>query len=221
MTSGSRVITVAAQKGGTGKSTVAIHLAVEALRAHRSSEVVILDVDPQGSVSDWAMRRATEDPMVLRVQPGNLEGYVDQARRDGIAYIFIDTPPHADATIVSAARMADLVLLPIRPGPFDIKAAAKTVEIVRRVGRPGLFVLNQVPPTGSEGEDTVSVLAELFPDFRVAEARLGQRKAFMQALISGLAITEYDRQTSRAVGEIKALFREVSNRLHYRSASAP
>lgn len=209
MSGAMKVIAVATQKGGAGKSAIAIHLAVEAMRARPGTQVLLLDLDPQGSVADWAKRRAAPDPIVLQALPGNLAAYLGQAQEDGIDLVVIDTPPHAGATIDAAVRAADLVVIPIRPGPFDIAAAAGTVEILRQVGRPGLFVLSQVAAVGTEADDTEAVLRELFPEVPVAKARLGYRKAFMQALISGQAITEFDRVRSKAVREIKALAVEI------------
>jgi hypothetical protein len=107
------------------------------MRARPGAQVLLLDLDPQGSVTDWAKRRAAPDPIVLQALPGNLSAYLDQAREDGIDLVVIDTPPHAGATIDAAVRAADLVVIPIRPGPFDIAAAAGTVEILRQVGRTG------------------------------------------------------------------------------------
>ncbi len=104
-------------------------------------------------------------------------------------------------------------MIPIRPGPFDIDAAGGTIEIMRETRTPGLFVLSQVSASGSEGDDTEAVLAELHPGVPVAKARLGHRKAFMQALISGQAITEFERPSSKAVGVIKELFQQVKKSL--------
>jgi chromosome partitioning protein len=210
MTDKMKVIAVATQKGGAGKSTIAIHLAVEAMRARPGTQVLLLDLDPQGSVIDWARRRSDPDPIVLQALPGNLSAYVDQAREDGVELVVIDTPPHAGATIDAAVRVADLVVIPIRPGPFDIAAAAGTVEILRQVGRQGLFVLSQVAAVGPEADDTEAVLKDLYQDVPVATARLGHRKAFMQALISAQAITEFDRVGSKAMREIEALTDEVA-----------
>lgn len=87
-----KVIALATQKGGSGKSTISIHLAVEALRSRKSAQVVILDLDPQGSVADWAERRELEAPIVLQALPGNLPAYLSQAREDDVDYVIIDTP---------------------------------------------------------------------------------------------------------------------------------
>jgi len=133
--------------------------------------------------------------------PGNLAAYLDQAHQDGIDFVVIDTPPHAGATIDVAVRAADLVVIPIRPGPFDIAAAAGTVEILRQVGRSGMFVLNQVAPAGPVADDAEALLSELYPDVAVAQARLGQRKAFMKALISGQAIIEFDWKRLRRAAQ--------------------
>lgn len=139
--------------------------------------------------------------------------YLSQAEEDDADCVVIDTPPHAGDTIDAAPPAADLVVIPIRPGLFDINAAAGTVEIMKQTGRPGIFVLSQVAAVEPEGDDTAAVLQELYPDVPVAKARLSQRKAFMQALISGQAVTEFDRPSSKAVGEIKPLFREVRSKL--------
>ena len=213
MSAPTKIIAVATQKGGAGKSTIAVHLAVEALRSKKSAQVVLLDLDPQGSVAGWAQRRDLGDPIVLSALPANLGSYLDHARSERIDWVIIDTPPHAGATIDAAVRAADLVVIPIRPGPFDIDAAAGTVEILAQTGGKGLFVLSQVAPRGSEGDDAAEVLAGLYPGLPIAKARLGQRKAFMQALISGQAITEFERPSAKSVGEIQALFREVRNSL--------
>lgn len=213
MTRKTKVIAVATQKGGAGKSTISIHLAVQAMQSNKDAQVILLDLDPQGSVADWAKLRELEDPIVLQAMPGNLSAYLSQALEDGADYVVIDTPPHAGGTIDAAIRAADLVVIPIRPGPFDIKAADGTVEILKQAGRPGLFVLSQVPAVGPEADDTAAVLQDLYPDVPVARARLGQRKAFMQSLISGQAITEFDRPSSKAVREIIMLFAEVRGRL--------
>lgn len=136
-----------------------------------------------------------------------------QAKADGADYVVIDTPPHAGETIDAAPPAAELEVIPIRPDPFDVNAAADTVELMAQTGRPGIFVLSQLAAVGPKGDDTAAVLQELYPEVPVAKARLGQRKAFMPALISGQAITEFGRPSSKAVGEIKALFREMRSRL--------
>ncbi|MDD9724577.1 AAA family ATPase [Roseovarius sp. SK2] len=213
-----KIIAVATQKGGAGKSTISIHLAVQAMQSKKSAQVILLDLDPQGSVAEWAKLRELEDPIVLQAMPGNLTAYLSQAEEDGADYVVIDTPPHAGGTIDAAIRAADLVVIPIRPGPFDIRAAAGTVEIVKQAERPGLFVLSQVAAVGPEADDTEAVLEELYTDIPLAKTRLGQRKAFMQALISGQAITEFDRPNSKAVREIITLFGEVRGKLQRHSS---
>ncbi len=183
------------------------------MQSKKTAQVILLDLDPQGSVADWAKLRELEDPIVLQAMPGNLSAYLCQAQEDGADYVVIDTPPHAGRTIDAAIRAAHLVVVPIRPGPFDIKAADGTVEILKHTGRPGLFVLSQVPAVGPEADDTAAVLQDLYPDVPVAKARLGLRKAFMQALISGQAITEFNQRGSKTVREIITLFAEVRGRL--------
>ena len=183
------------------------------MRSKKSAKVALLELDPQGSVADWTSRRDLEDPIVLSAMPGNLEAYLDHARKDRADGVVIDTPPHAGATIDTAIRAADLVAVPIRPGPFDINAASGTIQIMRETRTPELFVLSQVSASESEGDDTEAVLTELHPDVPVAKARLGHRKGFRQALISGQVITEFERPSSKAFGEITALFQQVKKQI--------
>lgn len=206
-----KVLTIGAQKGGAGKSTTAVHLAVQAALDGRRT--MIVDLDVQGSVASWAERRAADDPLVVRSSPGQLPEILELARSEGMDLVVLDTPPHTGGTIDVAFSRADLVVVPIRPGPFDIDAASATIDVLRSSGRPGVFLLSQVPPRGSEADDTASLLEDLYPDMQVLEARVTTRKAFMQALIEGRAVREFEPPSSKAVAEIQALYDEIMRRI--------
>lgn len=208
-----KVITIGVQKGGSGKSTICVHLAVEAQK--RGKSVAIIDLDPQGSVSAWARRRETEDPLVLQSSPGQLSEMLKLAREEAVDLVLIDTPPHAGGTIDVAFRAADLVLLPVRPGPFDIDAAGATIDVLRTSRTDGLFLLSQIPPRGSEADDTEALLSESYPDVDVLAARITTRKAYMTALIGGMAVREFEPDSSKAVLEIEALFNEIVEKLKW------
>ena len=124
-----KVITLLAQKGGSGKSTAAINLAVAAeegggRRSRRTAAIV--DADPQASAAAWRFQRAAETPVVIAAGPGELGTKLAACRDAGAAFAFVDTAPHTERTAVEAARLADLVLIPCRPSLLDIKALAPT-----------------------------------------------------------------------------------------------
>lgn len=202
-----KVITIGVQKGGSGKSTIAVHLAVEAQR--RGKSVVLIDVDPQGSISSWAKRREIEAPIVIQASAGQLSEMRAMAKAEEVDLLIIDTPPHAGGTIDLAFRIADLVILPVRPGPFDIDAAGATVELLRDSQTKGVFLLTQIPPRGSEADDTAALLGEQYLDIEVLNSRITNRKAYMTALIEGKAVREFEPESSKAVQEIAHLFDEL------------
>jgi chromosome partitioning protein len=206
-----KTIAVGVQKGGSGKSTVSVHLAVEAHR--RGKSVVLIDVDPQGSVASWARRREIEAPLVLQSTAGQLSDMLKMAEDERVDLVIIDTPPHAGGTIDLAFRIADLVILPVRPGPFDIDAAGATVELLRGSQTRGVFLLTQIPPRGSEADDTAALLGEQYADIQVLSARITNRKAYMTALIEGKAVREFETESSKAVQEIAHLFDELMEKI--------
>lgn len=206
-----KVITIGVQKGGSGKSTVAVHLAVEAQR--RGKSVVLIDVDPQGSISSWAKRREIEVPIVIQASAGQLSEMKAMAKAEEVDLLIIDTPPHAGGTIDLAFRIADLVILPVRPGPFDIDAAGATVELLRSSQTKGVFLLSQIPPRGTEADDTSALLGEQYTDIEVLNSRITNRKAYMTALIEGKAVREFEPESSKAVQEIAHLFDELMEKI--------
>jgi len=124
-----QIIAVASQKGGSGKTTLAGHLAVAADRAG-VGPVALVDTDRQGSLSEWWNARKAETPLFARTSTAGLAADVERMRGLGIKFLFVDTPPAIEATIVEVIRQADLVIVPARPSPHDLRAAGATVEIV-------------------------------------------------------------------------------------------
>ena len=125
------VIAIVAQKGGTGKTTLTLSLAVAAQQAGFVS--AIIDLDPQATATNWADRRNNEPPVVVSAQPARLLHVLKSAQDTGAQMVFIDTPPRAEQTAMAAAKAANLILVPCRPAIFDLDTVATTLELVRYI----------------------------------------------------------------------------------------
>ncbi|MEQ9815210.1 MAG: ParA family partition ATPase [Azospirillaceae bacterium] len=202
-----RVITIAQQKGGAGKTTLTAHLAVGFGEA--GLRVAVLDIDPQGSLSAWAALRGGQPPEHRQAGGWRTASEVDKLRRD-FDLILIDSPPHAETEAKLAVREADIVIVPVQPSPMDIWATKPTLDLARAEGREVLVVLNRVPPRARLVDLAREKLAEL--DVAVMDATLGNRVGFAAALMEGRAVTEEGRQ-SAAAQEIQALVAELRRRL--------
>ncbi|GJD66589.1 ParA family protein [Methylobacterium frigidaeris] len=204
-----RTITIAARKGGVGKTTLATHLSV--IAAEGSKPVLLFDTDPQRSLAWWWQLRATETPALVECEARELATILPAAQGEGVAFAIIDTPPHAENSISEAMRSADLVLVPTRPGPFDLAAVATTLDLAQRVGKKPLAVINHAPPrTGSSEPAIVAEARETLTKMgaTVAEAVVSQRVAMSHAVIGGQTVNEYEPE-GRAAAEMLALWREV------------
>lgn len=208
-----KVLTVFTSKGGSGKSTVAIHMAVLASQQKRMNRTLLLDYDVQGSSTFWTRLRKVENPPVLPADPGSFAGYLDQAEEEGIDLVVVDMPPHSATQAGLVLSRSDLVLVPVRPGAFDIGAIETTVEAITENETRGMFVLNQVPSRGPEGDEAEEVLTQLAPQIPVAKSRLITRKPFSTALNAGMAITEFAGPSEKAAKEATALFAEIKRNL--------
>ncbi len=207
-----RVLTIAQQKGGAGKSTLAVNLAVAWARAGHTTALV--DIDPQGSTARWAEVRAT-DPAL---EDSGLSATVitgwrttNQVKRlaDENDVVVIDSPPHAETDAKLAIRAADTVVVPMQPGPADLWATAPTLDIATAEKRPCLIVLNRVPPRGKLVERIVAEVEAMDrANLGVAAARIGNRIAFASAFAEGKGVLESEPR-GQAAAEIKALADEL------------
>jgi chromosome partitioning protein len=183
------VIAIIAQKGGTGKTTLTLALALAAQQAGKTA--VIIDLDPQATACNWADRRRHEPPFVVSAQPARLSQVLQTAQENGAEMVFIDTPPRAEQAAIAAAKAAGLILLPCRPAVFDLDTLATTLELIRYAGgRKVAAILNGAPPRGQKKAQATEVIREL--GVEVCPDALGQRAAFSDAGIYGLAAQEYD-----------------------------
>ena len=174
---------------GPGKTTLAVHLAV--LADAVLADAVLVDLDPQRSAGDWWRAREADVPALVETDAGQLADVIAAAEADNLPLAIVDTPPHAEQAIVTAAQLADLVIIPTRPGILDLRAVGRTVDIVRDVGTAAAIVLNACPPGRGSGE--ASIVREARASLKgyglpVARATITQRVALGHALIDGLAI---------------------------------
>ena len=158
------VIVFASRKGGSGKSTLAAHLAAQ---VHKSTKPCLLvDADPQGSLTLWHKLRGTNEP-AIKTAVNSVSGIVAAAKRDGIEWVFIDTPPNMSAVVEDAIRNATMVIIPARPGVFDVNAVQETIQTCRAARKPYAVVLNGAPARRDEVESPIVTIArEALAKFR-------------------------------------------------------
>ena len=202
-------ISILSQKGGSGKTTLALNLAgaVEAA----GQVPVVADIDQQGSCKHWYDRRGRATPLVISAQAVALGEVIKRSSENGADYLIIDTAPQSESTALHACRVADLTLIPCRPSFMDLKAVSVTVDLVRLVRRPALFVLSCVRPRDRTLPDGAEDFLRRY-DLPVAEQRITHRAAFVHALIRGETVQEFD-PACVAAAEIGSLFEFVRERL--------
>jgi chromosome partitioning protein len=204
-----QIIGIASQKGGSGKTTLAGHLAVQAEQAG-ASPVALIDTDPQGSLSAWWNAREAETPCFARTTAATLKQDVEQLRELGMQLLFIDTPPAIEATIGDVIELCDLVLIPVRPSPHDLRAAGATVELVERAGKPLIFVINAATPRARITNEAVMALSQ---HGTLAPVILHQRTGFAASMIDGRTVGEIKGE-ARSAEEIASLWDYINRRLN-------
>lgn len=194
-------IAIISQKGGAGKTTLALHLAVAAEQSQKSTAVV--DLDPQASATSWRDTRENPAPAVVSSQAARLAQVLETAREHGADLAIIDTAPHSETSALNAARTADLILIPCRPAILDIKAIGATVDVARLAQKRAVVILNAVPARGTLEEEARAAIAHY--GILIAPQSLGHRAAFVHALTEGLTAQEYD-PIGKAAEEITTLY---------------
>src|SRR3954452_6439602 len=154
-----KTIVLATQKGGSGKTTLAIGLALAAIQAGHS--VRLIETDSQGTLSNWQSRRPYAEPLVVPVYvAGDIEQQLQSLNASGATVTIIDTAGGVSAATTAAIRYSDLCLIPARPSVADIEATVSTLEVARAWKRPYSFVLNQTPIRGQRIDNAANTLAE-------------------------------------------------------------
>lgn len=197
-----KTVAILSQKGGTGKTTLSLHLAVAAEQAGKAA--VVIDLDPQASAMAWKDIRKADTPEVVSVAPGRFLKALEATRESGLVDLtLIDTAPHSQDIAYSAAKAADLVLIPCRHGFLDVTAIGTTAEVVERSGKTGYVVFNHMPPRATNILADVSA-AVMSYGLKVAPVTLHQRAAYGNALTVGQTAQEFELG-GKAHEEIAAL----------------
>jgi chromosome partitioning protein len=203
-----RVLALASQKGGSGKTTLAGHLAVQAQRAG-AGPVVLIDIDPQGSLADWWNERDSEFPAFAQTTVARLASDLEVLRQQGFKMAVIDTPPAITMAIQSVIAVAELIVVPTRPSPHDLRAVGATVDLCDRAGKPLIFVVNAATPKAKITSEAAVALSQ---HGTVAPVTLHHRTDFAASMIDGRTVMEVDPGGRSAV-EIETLWDYINDRL--------
>jgi chromosome partitioning protein len=210
-----KTIVVASQKGGSGKTTLAAHLAVESERVG-DAPAWLIDTDKQGTLSLWHERREAATPQRADVPFHRLAAGLQTLADRGAAYCFIDTAPTISDQSATLLRLADLALIPVRPSPANLWAVAETIELVKQSGKPFLFVITQAKPQASITAQTIAALSQ---HGRVAQAFIADRVPYAVAMTGGRTAPELSAK-SPAADEVASLWVDLKSCFHENSKSS-
>ena len=203
-----RTIAVISQKGGAGKSTLAIHLAVAAyLKGYRCA---IVDLDPQATARKWGDKREADGPEVIGDHAERLPQLVEAARTNEADLLVIDTAPNADRASLAAARAANLILIPCRPASFDLEAIEATRDLASIAKKPAWVVLSAAPTRSAIVEEARRGLES--GGAKVAPQTIHHRVAYSYAVIDGRSASEYEPD-GKAAEEVTNLFQWASEQV--------
>lgn len=208
-----KTISIASQKGGSGKTTLCLHLLA---LAAATGPTLAIDLDPQRSLSFWHDRRGTGEPLLIPGEAAHLSTYLGAARQEGIAYCLIDLPPHDNAATAAAMRVSDLVLIPARPSALDLHAVAATVEMARTLGKPAYVVISQAPPRRGFGKPGAVLDAESVIEGmggQVCPVAISQRVIASQSVIVGKTVSEIE-PAGAAAAEFLDLWKWIERTLN-------
>lgn len=202
-----KTLSVVAQKGGTGKTTIAVNLA--ALAASEGLRVALVDCDPQLSAAGWWQTREAEDITLIEQPANQLQIIQKAAKNDGFDLLVVDTRPSVEAETIQAVQAATVSVVPTRPGVLDLRAVAMTAELVTKAKKTGCIVLNQCPPPRGIGEGALTAEARAVANslgLPVAPPTLSMRSAFSYAMNDGRSVCEFEPD-GKADLELRALWR--------------
>lgn len=204
-----QTIVINSQKGGSGKTTLCAHLSVEAERAGHGP-VFLIDTDPQGTLTTWHEKRQADAPRRVELPFDGIADGLRQLRERDTALCFIDTAPSRTDETAVLFDMADLVIVPIRPSPSDLWAAAATVDLLKRKSIPFLFVLTQVKANAGITGQAAATLSHYGP---VAQTFIGDRVYYAAAMTDGRTAIELTPKGPAAT-ETAALWRDIQTWFH-------
>ena len=207
------ILALTSQKGGSGKTTLAGHLAVAA-EAAGAGPVAVIDTDPQGSLTDWWNERQAKTPVFLRASVTTLSTDLARARDLGFNLVIIDTPPAITDMIEQVIALSDLIAIPTRPSPHDLRAVGTTIAMVEAVGKPLVFIVNAANPRARITGEAAVVLSQ---HGTVAPVTIHQRTDFAASMIDGRTVMELPR-AGKSAEEVANLWGYLNGRLTQRTA---
>jgi len=201
-----RIIAVISQKGGAGKTTLALNLAIASELAGKPA--AIFDLDPQASSMGWKDSRVEESPAVISLHSARISHYLETARQSGAKLVIFDTAPHSQKDALEAAQVSDLILIPCKPSLVDLRAISSSVKISQLAGKPAVAILTQTQARGSLTDEAAEAIKSYEVD--LAPMTIGNRMVFIHAFTAGKGVLEIEPQ-SKASEEITTLFSFITN----------
>lgn len=213
-----KVITIANQKGGCGKTTVAVNLALNL--ALEDLKITLIDTDPQRSAYETLNSRHEEPICEVAVIEENVHQQV--AQYEDYDFAIIDTPPHNQKIIRAAIICADLVIVPVQDSPLDIRSADQTIKIIKEAQSQNevlraFFLLSRIQPNTILARDLKRHLRKIYKDIPILKSELRNRVVYKQSIIYGKAITEYEKMGA-ASEEVEALTKEILEKFNIKTA---
>ena len=203
-----KTLAIISRKGGAGKTTIALHLAVAA--EAQDMATVVFDLDPQASAALWSDHRGDPLSAVIPAQAPRLPSLLAQARNQDANLAILDTAPHADTIASEAALHADLILIPCRPSAFDLDAIGASIRLARAAEKPAVVVINAAPVQGVETAEAISAIASA--GVEVCPVVLHQRKPYASRIHEGRTATEVEPR-GKAAAETRDLLLWVCDKI--------
>ena len=203
-----KIIAIASRKGGVGKTTIAGHLAVEAERSG-SGPVGLMDIDPQGNLSDWWNARPVASPLYVRIPLERLGKEIANLTKQGLSYLFVDTPPTVNSDVGDLIALSELVVIPTRPSPHDLRSIGATIDLAERLGKPLVFVVNAAVANARITNETLALLSR---HGHLAPTVVHQRIAFASSMTDGRTVMEL-APSSPGSEEIEGLWSYLHQRI--------
>src|SRR4051812_46972410 len=200
-----RIWAAISQKGGAGKTTLAVHLAAEG--AARGVRTLLVDLDPQGNADKWGERRGDLPPDVAAESPASLQKVLTAAREQGYELVILDTAPHANQTALQAAKASDIILVPCRPSQFDLEAIAATLDLCDLAKKPATVVLNAAPVRSRVVDEEIEAVKGR--GGALCPVIIRERVAFRHCIPGGNTADEFEPGCA-AAQEIRQLYDFVS-----------
>lgn len=204
-----KIIVVASQKGGASKTTLSGHLAVQAERC-KNGPVAMIDYDAQRGLSAWWDQRKAATPVLINTPSlKNLPAVIQTVKEQGFNLLIIDTPPVVSEIIARVMEQADLILIPVRPSPHDLRAVGATIDLADRTGKPRIFVISQAITRTRVAEDAAIALSE---HGVIASPVIHMRTDFATSMADGRTVCEAF-PGSKSADEIHALWKGLLERM--------